>query len=346
MLYTRLILLAKLALLFCLPVKAADINLVRGAKGEEDTITIKGEFKLDDEIKFRKIALATNNATVLLDSNGGRVQPALEIGKMIRIKGFSTAVQSAHCSSACSMVWLAGEPRMMSNFSSIGFHSAFSYGSDGKPASGALEGALYGSYLTNLGFSSRVVLFVVTAGAKDMHWLTKTEADKFGIAVNMTTLPQRRRSYAAFQESRAKLKENAPEDAAKLLKESATIGYAGSQNNLGDMYENGEGLPKDEKAAMYWYTRAAERGEPTAYFSIAHLLSKGATDTDVLIECAKFAALAVAHLPEGKNKLEAQRLEKEINAKLTPANRQLVLDLVSRWSPLFQEDRLLGDSKR
>jgi hypothetical protein len=56
--------------------------------------------------------------------------------------------------------------------------------------------------------------------------------------------------------------------------------------------------------------------------------------------------LAVAHLPEGKNKLEAQRLEKEINAKLTPANRQLVLDLVSRWSALFQEDRMLGDTTR
>ena len=332
--------------LICANSHSADINLIRGAKGEEDIITVKGTFNLGDENKFRAVALATRNATVYLDSFGGKIYPALEIGKIIRIKGFATAVQETKCASACAMVWLAGEPRMMSNFTSIGFHTPYATDINGKPKSDVTHGALVGSYLTSLGFNQKVVMFVVTAGAKDMHWLQKSTADKLGIAVTFTTAAQRRKGYEAFS---AGLKATRPpvpanEDAARLYRQSAELGYAGAQNNLGDLYETGQGVPQSGKAAIYWYTRAAERGEPTAYLSLASLLSEGTTDSEVLVEALKFAALAYNFLPEGKNKAEAESLSTAITAKLKQADRQRVLELVTRWAPLYQEERLMGDS--
>jgi len=139
---------------------AADIKLVRGATGEEDTITITGSFKMGDDTKFQSVALATSRATVFLDSKGGQVQPAFEIGRIIRIKGFATAAQGAVCASACAMVWLAGEPRMMSNFTSIGFHAPYLPDEKGRKRSDVKHGAMVGAYLTSLGFSQKVVMYV------------------------------------------------------------------------------------------------------------------------------------------------------------------------------------------
>ncbi len=90
---------------------AADITSELGANGQPDVIRIKGPLNLRDGDKFRSLALASPKATVYLDSPGGRVSPAIEIGTIIRLKGFETAVEEGQCSSACALIWLAGEPR-------------------------------------------------------------------------------------------------------------------------------------------------------------------------------------------------------------------------------------------
>ena len=45
----------------------------------------------------------------------------------------------------------------------------------------------------------------------------------------------------------------------KLLAEQ---GDADAQLNLGVMYEDGEGVPQNDKTAVQWYKRAAEQGMP------------------------------------------------------------------------------------
>jgi len=102
---------------------------------------------------------------MVLDSPGGKVQPALEIGRVIRIKGFSTAGQGNQCASACALVWLAGEPRMMSTLTPIGFHASCAIDDQVKKTSDTAQGARTGAYLTGLGFNSKVVTFAVSAGA-------------------------------------------------------------------------------------------------------------------------------------------------------------------------------------
>lgn len=35
------------------------------------------------------------------------------------------------------------------------------------------------------------------------------------------------------------------------------------------MYDNGEGMPEDNKMAVYWYTKAAKQGDPDAQYNLA-----------------------------------------------------------------------------
>jgi hypothetical protein len=81
---------------------AAEVKKVIGKKGDPDLILIKGEIIRGDEKAFKDIALNTDSAIVIFNSPGGLLRPALEIGKTIRIKGFSTAVLDSDCTSACA----------------------------------------------------------------------------------------------------------------------------------------------------------------------------------------------------------------------------------------------------
>ena len=46
-------------------------------------------------------------------------------------------------------------------------------------------------------------------------------------------------------------------------------GLAQAQYNLGVMYANGQGIPKDEAKAASWYRKAADQGEANAQARIA-----------------------------------------------------------------------------
>ena len=135
-----------------------------------------------------------------------------------------------------------------------------------------------------------------------------------------------------------------PEAAIALYRKAAELGYAGSQNNLGDQYELAKFLPKSNEFAIYWYTRAAERGEPTAYLSLATLLSEIAVDDDMLIEAAQFAHLAIEKLPQGFNRNTAQDCLELLKTRLTDDELQKAHDRATRWRPLYQEKRLMSDT--
>ena len=68
------------------------------------------------------------------------------------------------------------------------------------------------------------------------------------------------------------------EDYATALREwkpLAEQGYALAQNNLGVMYEKGQGVSQNYKTAVKWYTLAAEQGNPAAQFNLGQNYDKG-----------------------------------------------------------------------
>ena len=41
------------------------------------------------------------------------------------------------------------------------------------------------------------------------------------------------------------------------------------------MYDNGQGVPQDDKAAVKWYTRAAKQGNASAQYNLGFLYANG-----------------------------------------------------------------------
>ena len=131
--------------------------------------------------------------------------------------------------------------------------------------------------------------------------------------------------------------------ACELYWSAARQGFAGSQNNLGDLYETGNEMPQNQVMAAYWYARAAERGEPTAYLSLATLLASVADDNWTFIEAAKFAHLAVERLHEGSNKAAAQAALDRLVTLLPEGMIDAAKASADQWEPLFQETQLMSD---
>ena len=189
-----------------------------------------------------------------------------------------------------------------------------------------------------------IVEFVTTAPPDSIKWLSKQQADQLGLFV--TLLDDKRKARAKFNMAIQNRwgPNRSPSEAVRLYRESAADGYAGAQNNLGDLYESGEGVKRNDKFATYLYTRAAERGEPTAYLSLATFLIKDTDDEAILIEALKFALLAERRLPDGQNKTTAATAIKHIAVRLNTEQRRMAAELAASWRPLYQERYLMSDT--
>lgn len=63
--------------------------------------------------------------------------------------------------------------------------------------------------------------------------------------------------------------------AFKAFLAGAKEGHADSQFNVGVMYEQGIGVAKDDKEAVYWYGKAADQGSSAAQYNLGVLYENG-----------------------------------------------------------------------
>ena len=166
--------------LFGTSANAADIQ--RGIVDGISVIAIAGVINNGDDQTFRELAATSARDTiVVLNSEGGLVQPAIEIGKAIRLKGLATAVVPDElCASACALIWLAGIDRYMGTKSHIGFHASYHLVNGQAQVSGA-SNALIGAYLNQLSLPEDAIVYVTTAPPEGMEWLNPDSASAAGI---------------------------------------------------------------------------------------------------------------------------------------------------------------------
>lgn len=182
--------LTQLVLGFCflLPASFAQAATITHAKLDATTeiIRIEGDIVTGDLEQFRQISLRYPNAVVSLNSNGGLIYPAIEIGKIIKIMGYVTMVSDRYvCASACALIWMAGNRRLASGRGNVGFHA--SYRTDnGRPVESGAANALIGNYLTLLGASAKTVVFTTTAPPDKVLWLTAANKEASGIDFQFT----------------------------------------------------------------------------------------------------------------------------------------------------------------
>jgi hypothetical protein len=105
--------LKKAFLFICLclsqPAESAEFNKSPTKAGGPDLIQVVGDLALGDEKKFVDVALSSADAVVVFHSPGGNLFAGMEIGRAIRLKGFSTLVpDNMLCASACA----CAQPRL------------------------------------------------------------------------------------------------------------------------------------------------------------------------------------------------------------------------------------------
>jgi TPR repeat protein len=127
------------------------------------------------------------------------------------------------------------------------------------------------------------------------------------------------------------------DQALAIYLENARAGYAGSMISLGDYYENGIDSAQSAPVATHFFTRAAERGQPSAYYGLARILAKEAQDRGIILEAAKFALLACRDLPEGQNRHGAEILKGQLLDKLNNDEQEMAVKLAGTWLPLTVE---------
>jgi hypothetical protein len=161
---------------------AAEVNVYKKSSDDIALISITGTIEKGDEIKFRKIATENSSAIVLLNSEGGALLPALEIGRTIRLREYGTTVyKDGWCTSSCALIWIAGSKRSIWEGGKVGFHASYR-NVDGTAVEVGMGNALVGHYLSQLGMGEKSVIFATAAPPDRVLWLTRDTTEISGIS--------------------------------------------------------------------------------------------------------------------------------------------------------------------
>ena len=181
------VLLLFMALFVAPVVEAATIDVTPMGAGKQALVTVTGPFEYSDIDQFRTKTSLISKAVVALASPGGNLSAGLEIGTMLRLKGFISFVpDGSQCASACALAWLGGAKRLMGSTAQVGFHSA-SIVKDGVATETSVGNALVGAYLNRIGLPDQAVVFITQAAPDDITWLSIEDAERLGIDVELFT---------------------------------------------------------------------------------------------------------------------------------------------------------------
>ena len=158
---------------------------VVGTINDEDFKTFKEK---TDQIYPIGAGYPRKQVIVTLMSYGGSINPALQIGDLIRKRGLSTFVPGDRtCTSACALIWLAGVPRTVGDTPQIGFHAI--YDPTTRQPTGA-GNAVVGAYLRDLGVGYKAIVFMTRKGPTSVEWLSPDLAKELGVAWAMLQPPR------------------------------------------------------------------------------------------------------------------------------------------------------------
>jgi hypothetical protein len=189
---------------------AADIQ-TRACGGHKSAscqdIAIFGQIQSDDGEKFVKLVAdkGITESAVYLNSTGGNLAAAIQIGREIKRLGFATFVDNDWvCASGCAYIWLAGSIRYYEDRAKVGFHAPY-IKLDGKskrsgmPALVASTGAsaVVGAYFAELGLSEKAIYYLTVTPPNQMFWLSVETAQKLDIKiVNATEYLKKKKAEA------------------------------------------------------------------------------------------------------------------------------------------------------
>lgn len=94
-------------------------------------------------------------------------------------------------------------------------------------------------------------------------------------------------------------------EAAKWFRKAAEQGQVNAQTILGLMYRDGDGVPKDYSEAVKWLRKAAQQGESDAQLSLAEIYANGKGVPKSLDDAAKWFRKAAQSRVRSKRSLSS-----------------------------------------
>ena len=119
--------------------------------------------------------------------------------------------------------------------------------------------------------------------------------------------------------------------AASLYLQAAEQGDAVAQNNLGLMYDKGEGVPQDYKQAVSWFRKAADQGDAKAQYNLGLMYYYGHAAPKDYVEALKWITIAAAYSTEKENRDHIARNRDIVANKMTPAQIAEAQKRASEW---------------
>ncbi|TDQ78862.1 Sel1 repeat-containing protein [Dongia mobilis] len=104
-----------------------------------------------------------------------------------------------------------------------------------------------------------------------------------------------------------------------LFKKLADIGHPVAQRLMGVVYYFGQGVPVDFRMSLFYFESAANQGCFSAYAPTAQLYDRGEGALPDPGRAYAWYNIAVAHLPQSKERTDMIDLREAVAAQLTPA---------------------------
>lgn len=151
-------------------------------------ILLEGEIIAGDAGRIIKqiSELGTAPKGVILNSPGGSVRDALELGRYLRRESLSTALRAGDiCYSACPYLLAGGENRTIPDDASVGVHQHFFGESTLLPAFIAVENIQRGqgevmAYLSEMGIDPLVMRHALVTPPDEIYLLLPQELERYG----------------------------------------------------------------------------------------------------------------------------------------------------------------------
>jgi len=118
------------------------------------------------------------------------------------------------------------------------------------------------------------------------------------------------------------------QQAVAWYRKAAEQGVADAQYNLGVMYANGRGVAKDEQLAVAWYRKAAEQGQAQAQFNLGGMyeLGRGVPKDRQMVYFWLLLASAQGHQ-------NAAKVRDIVAPDLSPEQRAVAQAAARNWKP-------------
>lgn len=124
------------------------------------------------------------------------------------------------------------------------------------------------------------------------------------------------------------------QQAVQWYRKAAEQGLAQAQSNLGNMYANGQGIAQDYQQAVQWYRKAAEQGDASAKHNLGNMYAKGQGVAQDYVEAHKWFNLA------GRNgnelSIQARNL---VEQRMNPRQIEEAQKRASAWQAQHESTR-------